>query len=95
MIANTIIENDLLNILATKTKSVSCQKEIFWSYGDTFMSYLKLANFTGLSGEISFNQKTNDRTNPVLYIVDVIKNGVDLVIFFFTPMEKSQVNVCL
>ena len=40
---------------------------------------IKTANYKGLSGEISFNQKTGERNNVSLYIVDIDASGVALV----------------
>lgn len=77
LLANVIIENDLADFLTST--SVSCQKETVWDYGQAFISHLKTANLTGLSGEITFNSKTGERNNPFLYIVDMTKEGVDLV----------------
>jgi hypothetical protein len=79
LLSDVIINNDLIATLTTTSSSVSCQKETKWKYGSTFLSFLKMANYSGLSGEISFNQKTGERNNMLLYIVDKIKNGVDLV----------------
>ena len=40
---------------------------------------MKTSNTTGLSGGITFSMKTGERNNISLYIVDMTKNGVDLV----------------
>ena len=87
LLANTIINNDLVTTLATSSSSVSCEKESKWAYGATFFNHLKAQNFTGLSGEVSFNVKTGERNNIFLYIVDMTKNGVDLV------SQKKKLNL--
>jgi hypothetical protein len=79
LIANTIINNDLVTTLATTSSSVSCEKETIWGFGQAFINFMKTSNTTGLSGGITFSMKTGERNNISLNIVDMTKNGVDLV----------------
>lgn len=79
LIVHTIDENNLENALLTTTFSASCSKETLWTLGSTLINYIRMSNFTGITGEIMFDPKTGYRKNSVLYIVDITKNGIDLV----------------
>jgi hypothetical protein len=79
LIKYTIEENNLEESLLSIHSSVSCQKETVWLLGTEFNRFLRSANFTGVTGEIAFDDYTGLRINSVLYIVDMTKNGVELV----------------
>jgi hypothetical protein len=78
LIAHTIDKQNLADIIRT-SPSVSCQKETPWPFGSEFIKYLKMGNFSGLSGNVEFDNATGYRTNFKLSIVDKTKTGVDLV----------------
>lgn len=79
LIQKTIEENNLVESLLSIHSSVSCQKETVWLLGAEFNKFLRKVNFSGITGEISFDDYTGLRNNSILYIVDMTKNGVELV----------------
>lgn len=78
LVLNTIEHDRLEKSLYSMPPKVSCLKEEKWAFGPSFKTYLKVANFTGITGEVSFDHDTGFRSSPVLYIVDMSKKGVEL-----------------
>ncbi len=78
LLANTIEKYNLFDKL-TAPKHVSCDHELPWEFGESFVTHLKMNKMSGLSGFIEFDQKTGYRKNTTLTIVDKSRNGVDLV----------------
>ena len=60
-----------------------------WDYGEKFMKYLRLSDFNGLTGRIEFNQMTGYRKNMTIGIVDLIKDGLSLVKFYFVNLIEA------
>ena len=86
VLANTIDKYNLVDIIPA-SPSVSCgwlhKNESAWEFGEQFMKHLKTTNLNGLSGHIEFDQQTGHRSNLTIDIVDLAKNGLALVNFFF------------
>ncbi len=87
-----IENNNLVNRQELKSTTVSCQTDAKWKFGPTFKAHMSTANFTGLTGKITFDTKTGKRNNTILYIVDLAKNGVDLV---SQPITITQISIIL
>jgi hypothetical protein len=87
-LAKTIDRQNLAEIIK-KSPSVSCQKEEPWLFGSEFMKYMKMNSFTGLSGNVEFDQMTGFRTNLTLSIVDKTRSGVDLIGYWRSKASKS------
>jgi hypothetical protein len=82
LLSATIENNNLINLQELRSTAVSCQTQAKWKFGSTFKTYLSGTSLTGLTGRISFDTRTGKRNNTFLYIVDLVKNGVDLVSYF-------------
>lgn len=67
--------NDLGNIETIQTEQVNCYQGPPWSGGETFLKYLKTAEFSGLTGEVYFDENGH-RTYFELGVVEKQKDNM-------------------
>ncbi len=78
ILANAIDQNNLIEQIAQSIPG-SCENEMKWSYGEKFMSFIKMTNMNSVTGHIEFDENTGFRKNISLTLVDKTKYGVDIV----------------
>lgn len=67
--------NDLGNIETIATEQINCRQGAPWSGGETFLRYLQSVEFTGLTGEIVFDQN-GQRTDFKLDLIEKSRDNM-------------------